>query len=344
MRAGGPGVGYGCMGEEGIPSGGGTRGKSRPERSLASDLIPDTFRALSARGGGGAPVCASYPDGSVAPGLVATGGSGGGRQEQHQNQKNNMTMTLMTRNGLRLGVAAALGLACGAALAQNKPAEQTKWETTATAGATLTRGNSDTFLGTLSLDTKRKWESDEAAFGITGGFGETKINGDTQKNTEYVKGFGQYNRLFNERLYGGIRVDGEYDGIAGVDYRFRVSPLLGYYVVKNPRTTLAFEAGPSVVFEQLEGGDSDTYLGARFGERFEHKLTDTTKVWQSLEYIPDVERWTEKYLLVAEAGIDAAITKKMGLRVVLQDNYDSEPSAGRDGNDLRLIAGVRYRF
>ncbi|HEY9172684.1 MAG TPA: DUF481 domain-containing protein [Verrucomicrobiae bacterium] len=255
-----------------------------------------------------------------------------------------MTITSINRCGLSLGVAATLSLSCGAALAQNKPAEQTTWETTAAAGATLTRGNSDTFLGTLSLDTKRKWERDEAAFGITGGFGEAKINGDTQKNTEYVKGFGQYNRLFNERLYGGLRVDGEYDGIAGVDYRFRVSPLLGYYAVKNPRTTLAFEAGPSVVFERLKGSGSDTYLGARFGERFEHKLTETTKIWQTFEYIPDVGDWTDKYLLVAEAGIDAAITKKMGLRVVLQDNYDSDPAPGRDGNDLRLIAGVSYKF
>jgi putative salt-induced outer membrane protein YdiY len=253
-------------------------------------------------------------------------------------------MTLVNRRGLRLGVAAALSLSCGAALAQDKPAEQSKWETTAAAGATLTRGNSETFLGTLSLDTKRKWASDEAAFGITGGYGEAEINGNNEETTEYVKGFGQYNRLFNERLYGGIRADGEYDGIAGVDYRFRISPLIGYYVVKNPRTTLAFEAGPSVVFEQLKGNDSDTYLGARFGERFEHKLTDTTKIWQSFEYIPDVERWSEKYLIVAEAGIDAAITKKMGLRVVLQDNYDSEPSPGRDGNDIRLIAGVSYKF
>ena len=58
------------------------------------------------------------------------------------------------------------------------------WETSAAAGVTLTRGNSDTLLATLSLDTKRKWERDEAFAGVSGGYGE---NDDT-KNTEFVKG------------------------------------------------------------------------------------------------------------------------------------------------------------
>lgn len=240
--------------------------------------------------------------------------------------------------------AMALCLGAGSAAAQDKPAEKKGWETTAAAGLTLTRGNSDTFLGTLGLDTNRKWERDEAAFGITGGYGEAEVDGDNQKNTEYVRGFGQYNRLFTERLFGGIRLDGEYDGITGVDYRFRVSPLIGYYVIKEPKTLLAFEAGPSVVFERLEGQSSDVYVSARFAERFEHKLTETTKIWQSLEYIPQVDRWQEKYLLLGEVGIDTAITKKLSLRAVAQNTYDSEPASGRDKNDFRLITGIAYKF
>jgi putative salt-induced outer membrane protein YdiY len=150
--------------------------------------------------------------------------------------------------------------------------------------------------------------------------------------------------LFSERLYAGIRVDAGYDTIAGVEYRVKVSPMLGYYFIKNEKTALAAEVGPTVVFESLEGEDSDTYLAARFGERFEHKFSKTTKIWQSAEYLPDVENWTDKYLINAELGIDAAITSKLGLRVVLQDAYDSQPAAGREHNDIRLIAGLVYKF
>jgi len=230
------------------------------------------------------------------------------------------------------------------ALAEDKPAQKKGWETTAAAGVTLTRGNSETFLGTLTLDSKRKWEHDEAAFGVAGGYGESTTAGLNTKNTEFVRGFGQYNRLFNERLYGGLRVDGEYDGIAGVEYRARVSPLAGYYLVKKPKTSLAVEVGPSFVWEHLKDTASRSYVAARAGERFDHKLTETTKIWQRFEFVPDLSRIGEKYLLISEVGIDAAITKQMSLRAVFQDSYDSEPAAGREKNDIRLITGIAYKF
>lgn len=249
-----------------------------------------------------------------------------------------------TRNGLGLSLTAVLCLTATLACAEDKPAEQKAWEASAFVGATLTRGNSDTFLGNLTLDAKRKWPKDELAFGASAGYGETEVNGDTETNTEYLRGFAQYNRLFTGRLYGGLRADGEYDGIAGVDYRARISPLLGYYFIKKPKTTLSGEIGPSVVFERLEGQTDETYIGFRAGERFEHKLTATTRIWQSFEYIPQVDRWSEKYLLIGEVGIDAAISKKVSLSLVLQDNFDSEPAVGREQNDIRLIAGLRYKF
>jgi putative salt-induced outer membrane protein YdiY len=252
------------------------------------------------------------------------------------------------RNGRRaIALAAAMTCAGGSAvLAQNvAPVEAPKgWETTAAAALTLTRGNSESFMAVLSLDTKRKWEKDEVALGIAGGYGDSTVNDVNTKNTEYVKGFGQYNHLFTDRFYGGVRLDGEYDGIAGVDYRFKLSPIAGYYLIKNDRMSLAVEAGPSLVCQNLEGEPANSYWAARFGERFEYKLTASTKFWESVDYIPQIDRWSENYLLNFEAGIDTAITKHWSLRVVFQDNYASEPAAGRKHNDLRLLAGTAYKF
>ena len=250
----------------------------------------------------------------------------------------------------RLGVATVFCLAVGVTFAQQNPPAVAppeppkKWDTTAAAALTLTRGNSESFLATISLDTKRKWTRDELAFGIAGGYGESTVNDVNSKNTEFIKGFGQYNHLFTERFYGGLRLDGEYDGIAGVDYRFKISPMVGYYLIKNDRMTLAVEAGPSLVLENLEGQPARAYWAARFGERFEYKLTATTKFWQSLDYFPQIDRWTENYLLNFEAGIDTAISKQWSLRVVFQDMYASEPAAGRKHNDMRLLAGTAYKF
>ena len=137
-------------------------------------------------------------------------------------------------------VAALVACGSGLAFAQSAatppppPPDTNHWETTAAAGATLTRGNSETFLVTLSLDTKRKWEKEEAALGVSGGYGDSTVNNVNTKNTEFVQGYGQYNRLFTDRFYGALRLDGKYDDIAGIDYRFTVSPMAGYYRSRIP--------------------------------------------------------------------------------------------------------------
>jgi putative salt-induced outer membrane protein YdiY len=247
-----------------------------------------------------------------------------------------------THNRLPVGMAlgALLLASSGLAVAEDAEAPKPKWDTTAAAGLTLTEGNSRTLLATLSLDTKKQWEKNEALFGAAGGYGKNR----SDVNTEFLQGFGQYNRRFTERFYAGLRLDANYDGIADLDYRLRVTPLAGYYFIKDTNTTLSAEIGPSAVFEKHSGQSEDTYLGLRIGERFEHKLSATTKVWESADYVPQVDKWTEKYVITAEIGIDSSITKSWSLRVVLQDTYDSAPTSGRKNNDIRLIAGTAYKF
>jgi putative salt-induced outer membrane protein YdiY len=216
------------------------------------------------------------------------------------------------------------------------------WETIANAGFTMTRGNSHSSLFTAGIDTAKKWEQQEMSLGAKGGYGSS----DGSRSTDFVNAYAQYNKLISERAYFGLRVDGEHSSLSDLAYRIRISPLLGYYMVKNERTSLAFEAGPSAVIERYQGpgAETDIYLAARFAERFEHKISDTTKIWQYAEYVPYVEDWMDKYLINAEVGISTAITDQWGLRLVLQWQHDSEPVAGRDSNDVRLIAGTEYKF
>jgi putative salt-induced outer membrane protein YdiY len=254
--------------------------------------------------------------------------------------------------GTLLGITTAMLVGCGIASAQGPvaaappppPPETLAWVTTAAAGLTLTRGNSESFLATISLDTKRKWEKDEVYLGASGGYGDSTVNDVNTKNTEFIQGFGQYNHLFTDRFYGGLRLDGQYDGIAGIEYRFKVSPMVGYYLIKNDKMTLAAEAGPSLIAEHLDGEQARAYWAARLAERFDYKLTDSTKLWEALEYLPQVDDWANNYLLNLEVGIDTAINKHWSLRVVFQDQYASQPAAGKKNNDLRLLAGTAYKF
>jgi len=227
---------------------------------------------------------------------------------------------------------------CAWAQAPSEPPPPPKWETAATLGFSLTSGNSDTMLFTGMIKTEKKGPQNEWGFGADGAYGET----DDKVNNNYIHGFGQYNRLLSERwfLYG--RADGLHDEIADVNYRFSLSPGLGYYFIKNKTTSLAAEVGPGVVIEE-RGGNDRTYATLRVAGRFEHKFSDTARMWAKAEYLPEISDFGN-YLLNSEVGVGASLTKKLELTVILQDNYASEPAKDRKNNDLKLVTGITYKF
>jgi len=269
---------------------------------------------------------------------------------------------MLNRSSLRTATIITAGFCTGGPISTvvgqdaAKPTEEKKplWETSANAGVTLTRGNSENFLATAGINTQRKWSRDEILAGASAAYGTTEVEEpnptpppatrDVDNRTEaYIKGFFQYNHLFTQRFYGAIRADGLNDEIADVHYRFSLSPLAGYYFIKSPNTTLSGDIGPSWVVEKVGNAGPRGYLGIRAGERFEHKFKSGARVWQTADITPEVENW-ENYVLNAEVGVEAPLTKKLAARLVLQDTYDHQPSPGREKNDLKLIAGLAYKF
>jgi putative salt-induced outer membrane protein YdiY len=218
---------------------------------------------------------------------------------------------------------------------------ESPWEGSAVLGLTLTRGNSETLLVNMKMLGTRKRDRNELHLGLDGTYGES--SGD--KNNEQLKGFTQYNRIFgdDERWYFYGRVEALHDAIADIEGRFNIAPGVGYYVAKNKKISLAAETGPGVVVEKNDGEEWTTFSTFRAADRFEYKINHHAKVWQTAEILPDLGDF-ENYNVNAEIGIETAITVKWGLRVVLENSYDHEPSPGRKENDLKLIAGVSYRF
>jgi putative salt-induced outer membrane protein YdiY len=214
------------------------------------------------------------------------------------------------------------------------------WEHSIALGFTLTRGNSETLQATANWLSQRKWDKNELRFSADGGYGED----DGDQNQGYVRGVGQYNRLFGpeERFYGYIRVEGYHDAIADIVYRFVISPGVGYYFIKTAKTQFSGELGPGWVIEK-KGTKEDDYFTLRVAERFEHKFNDRVRLWQSAEYLPEVGNW-ENYIVNAEIGIDSAMSKSLSLRAYVQDTYTSQPASGRKHNDVKLVTAIAYRF
>jgi hypothetical protein len=254
------------------------------------------------------------------------------------------------RNAKSLIFNAALFISTLAALAAdpatNAPPKK-KWDSNITIGTTLTRGNSKTFLASGAANTKRTWTKDEVLFGASAGYGENQTTtGGTKTDTvtdSYIKGYGQYNHLFTSNFYGGLRLTGEHDDVAHLAYRTTVGPLAGYYFVKQTNAFLCGEIGPSYVREKFRYEDVHNYIALRIGERGEYKFSTGAKIWESVEWLPKISDFSN-YLVNAELGTSAPLTKALSVSLVLQDSYKSVPAAGKLKNDLKLIAGLTYNF
>lgn len=210
------------------------------------------------------------------------------------------------------------------------------WDTKIYSGLALTQGTVDSLTLNAGILAKGTWTADELMLMADYLYGDTQ--GATTNNA--FRAGAQYNHLLTDRFYLGLTSGFLYDEIADVDYRVNLYPTLGYYLIKSDTTKLAIEAGAGYTW-QKQGGITDAYTGARFGERFEHTFASGAKVYQLLEYLPRINDWND-YLLTAEIGLDVPVTSKLSWRTAVRDAYDSTPALGREANDLTLLTGLSY--
>lgn len=241
-----------------------------------------------------------------------------------------------------------LGVAALAVLlvAQAGVAAETKAFThTFSLGATITDGNSDSRQGNATWLTEGEKEGLGAIrLGAEGNYGESRPadGGQMDKTIENAKAFLNVKKTLSPKTYAYVDATYLYDDIALIDYRIAIGPGLGAFLVKNDATQVSVEVGPSYVFERVDS-QTDSHPALRVAERIEHKLSATARVWESAEYLPDTERFSD-YLVNAEVGVEAALNAKLNLRLVLQNKFDSEPADGTEKSDTTFIAGVSVKL
>ena len=241
------------------------------------------------------------------------------------------------------GLGAAVILAA-AVLANGQEAAPAALVHTFTLGATMTDGNSDTRMANASWLTEGEREGlGSVRLGVEGNYGESRDSAGAMDTTvENVKAFLNVKKTLSALTFTYVDATYLFDDIALVDYRFTLGPGLGAYLVKREATQVSVDVGPSYVWEEVDG-DRDEYLALRVAQRAEHKFATGARIWESVEYLPSTEAFSE-YLLTSEAGVEAPISAKLNVRLVVQNKYDSEPAPGKDRSDTTAIAGVSIKL
>ena len=161
-----------------------------------------------------------------------------------------------------------------------------------------------------------------------------------QESVNNIYAFGSYKRMFAGNTYWGLGADYRSDEIADIDYRISALPVLGHYLIKDDATQLAFETGPAYVWQKL-GGAEEGYFALNLSERFSHTFGNGIRFTQSLSYMAEAADFGN-YLLVADAGLEMPISSHWAVKTLVRDIFNSEPAAGREENDLSVLAGLSY--
>lgn len=248
----------------------------------------------------------------------------------------------------RLAFNSLLPLAILLLAAQYLYSEESTWQRRVGIGFNMTSGNSDTklFNTDLSATTKRPRYEFVSDAQITYG----KSDGETTVENGNTKA--QYNRLFSARTYAYFNAEAAYDKIAHLDYRYMTGPGAGYYLVKNTKQNFSLELGLAYLKEKTETPPQtseiiddvkDQAIILRLIQKYDIILTETSKAWESTEYLPEIND-LNKYLINAEMGIDSAINAHFNLRLVIQEKYDSMPAVDIKNHDTTIKSALVYSF
>lgn len=235
----------------------------------------------------------------------------------------------------------------GAALKDGKPIEgPADWATSVGLGTTLTTGNSETLNATGRIATEKMHGSTLASILLEGAYGDaTTTDDEGVKTTDQTVGNARTALSVKQRMdglfvYGGVGA--EHDVIAAVDYRTTLGIGLGTFLVDEGGIRLSIESGVGYLFEEV-ADVADDYATLRLAERLEGTLSETSKAWQSTEYLPEAAE-LDNYLLTSEAGIEAVITGKMNLALIVRYKYDSTPGEGLEKDDLSLTTQIAFHL
>jgi putative salt-induced outer membrane protein YdiY len=224
---------------------------------------------------------------------------------------------------------------------KNEPKKK-KWSGDMSLGFAMTRGNSETLTVSFAFGLKRK--SSEKLEWLNSGF--CLYNRDENKKAAESMGFTtRLNWLKDKRFYSYYEFQVLRDIFKDYNYRFIPGIGLGYKLVELKSFGFNLYGGLTKVITNYKSRRStERFTGVKVGDRLTWKITATTELNQTVEFISSLSKPGEFFLRFA-VGLAAVISKKWALSFSFVNTYDSKPSNDEiKENDAVFIAGLNYKF
>lgn len=219
------------------------------------------------------------------------------------------------------------------------------WTGDVLVGATIQTGNTHAAQVNASADAVRRWEESRLTLEGQYLFGRQrdKSTGDENTTSDYAEAHAKYDYFLTKKFYLYGMIQGQHDGVADLVIRISPNVGVGYQWHESPIWNFSTDAGLGWTYEEYSPGGSDEYVSARLAYHYDRKLTSNLSFVHNLEYLPSLED-VNRFIINADAGLRADISKAMFTEFKVQWNYNNDPPKGTGNNDLRYLASLGWHF
>lgn len=218
-----------------------------------------------------------------------------------------------------------------------------------------TSGNTDLRSAGLAFDASRRTDADRITIDAAWSFAQNKDRtSPSASSSGYVTtqrrvgGGIKYDYFLTDRSYVLATTRALGDTIANLDLRYTAGAGVGYTLLDDGKDLLLFEVGLSYFNESYRtftapNPSSVDYLAARVAYRYEHPLSDATKLVHRAEAFPSLEDKEDFYAQVT-TELTTSLTESMIATLTHVFDFDNTPAVGFKRADHRVILSVGWSF
>jgi putative salt-induced outer membrane protein YdiY len=220
------------------------------------------------------------------------------------------------------------------------------WHGSLTAGLIVERGDTDKQDARVEISLHRetkRWRL-RTSF-LYEGERSRSTGEDYSTKDRLYRGKTQFDWNLSERSFWYSRLRAERDGVADLDLRTITGGGLGYRVVDRAGLTFEVQAGGAWVRESYGDDSLDTdYPAAVAIYDLDVNLHDAVRFFSDGEWVPSLREFNDLQLLTTETGLRIDLTKDWFAEAKLVWELDTEPSAGKERQNVNYVFALGWGF
>lgn len=217
-----------------------------------------------------------------------------------------------------------------------------EWSGRANLGLSLQTGNNEQDAVNADTTLKAKWGEDKHRATLKAEYNRETQNSNTVEDNRVLQAM--YDYFFTEKWFLNSIASYEQDSIENIDMRTNIGFGIGHQAFEQDDLNLQYVLGPTYLREELDNGDVEDSLTARWALDYDQRFWDDIfQLFHEHEFLLPTDD-TEAFLFYSKSGIRIPIQKGLVASFEVDFEWDNAPAAGVVEDDVMYAFKLGYEW